>query len=84
MSENRDELLRLLHVNRLPVEYWEGRWHWPSDAEPKAIVSFASEPSPETGHEGWVWWALGRMGESETYEAAKQAAESAVKSMEAA
>lgn len=83
MSENRAELLRLLSVNRLHVEYWNDRWHWPSNAEPKAIVTFATEPSPETGHEGWCWWALGRMGEAETYEDAKKAAENAVRAMEA-
>jgi len=74
MNEPRDELLRLLRVDRLPVEYWGGRWHWPSNAEPEAIVTFAHEPSPETGHIGWCWWALGKMGESETYEAAKESA----------
>jgi len=48
MSENRAELLRLLNVNRLHVEYWEGRWHWPSNAEPKAIVTFAAEARGQT------------------------------------
>lgn len=74
MSENTTELLRLLHVNCLPTEYWDERWHWPSNAEPEALISYASEPNPETGHAGWVWWAKGRMGETHTYEAAKAAA----------
>ena len=29
MNEPRDDLLRLLRGDRLPVEYWGGRWHWP-------------------------------------------------------
>ena len=89
MSENTQELLRLLAVNRLPTEYWQSAradapaWHWPSNAEPLAVVTYATEPSPETGHVGWCWWARGRMGEAATYEAAKAAAERVVKEVSA-
>lgn len=75
MIENTAELVRLLHVNRLHTEFWDGKWHWPSNADPQAVVTYASEPSPETGHVGWVWWALGRMGDAKTYEEARAAAE---------
>jgi hypothetical protein len=80
VSENTAELLRLLRVNRLATEYWAGNsgalsWHCPSNAEPLAVVTYASEPSPETGHAGWCWWARGKLGEAPTYESAKRAAE---------
>ena len=80
MSENTAELRRLLSVNRLHTEYWGERWHWPSNAEPQALVTYAETESPETGHVGWCWWALGKMGESATYEAAKLAAEAVARS----
>lgn len=63
----------------LPVEYVEGEWRWgcmdPEPPEPAAVVTYAQEPSPETGHEGWVWWALGKMGEAPTLREAMAAAE---------
>lgn len=79
MSAHNPEYVRLLHIDRLHTEFWGGKWHWPSNAEPQAIVSYASEPSPETGHIGWVWWALGKMGEAATYDAAKTAAEESLR-----
>ena len=69
------EAIRLLHINRLPCEFWLGRWHWPSGATALAVVTYASEPSPETGHVGWCWWALGKMGDAPTYAEAIKAAE---------
>lgn len=52
-----------------------GRWQASSDADPDAVIAYAEEPSPETGHEGWIWWARGgHMGESKTYEDARKAA----------
>lgn len=78
-TENTAELLRLLSVDRLLCEFWNERWHWPSNAEPLAVITYASEPSPETGHVGWYWWALGKMGEAKTYAEAKLAAEAAVR-----
>jgi hypothetical protein len=63
----------------LPTEYVEGEWCWPTDgSEPAAVVTFASEPSPETGHVGWCWWALGTMGDAKSYEDACRAAEAAL------
>ena len=68
------EAVRLLRINRLPCEFWGGRWHWPSGANPLAVVTYATAPNPETGHVGWMWWALGAMGDAPTYEAACAAA----------
>lgn len=64
-------------LSDLPTEYIEGEWTRTrvNGAEPWAVVTYASEPSPETGHVGWCWWALGRMGEAPSYESAKAAAE---------
>lgn len=61
----------------MATEYFEGEWIVPSDPngpEPWAVVTYTEEPSPETGHVGWMWWALGDMGEAESYEQACQAA----------
>lgn len=63
---------------RLYTEYFEGEWHVPKadGPEPWAVVTYAYEPSPETGHVGWCWWALGDMGDATTYDEARQKAES--------
>lgn len=53
----------------LPIEYVEGDWTWgghDEDAEAAAVITYAAEPSPETGHVGWCWWALGKMGDAPT------------------
>lgn len=54
----------------LPIEYVEGEWRFgcsdPEPTEHAAVITYAAEPSPETGHVGWCWWALGKMGESPT------------------
>lgn len=83
MSENTAELRRLLSVDRLHTEFWNERWHWPSNAEPRAVITYAEQESPETGHVGWCWWADGRMGDAETYEAAKAAAEAVLRKVAA-
>ena len=58
-----------------PTEYVEGEWCYPThDSEPAAVITYTTDPSPETGHVGWVWWALGEMGEAPSMEAAKAAA----------
>lgn len=44
-----------------------------------AVITYDSEePSPETGHVGWCWWALGKMGDAPTREAACAAAEAEI------
>ena len=55
-----------------------GKWSLAklSSEEPEAVVVYATEPSPETGHAGWCWWALGAIGEASSAEAAMEAAES--------
>lgn len=57
-------------VEEVPTEFVEGEWRFPEadGAVPSAVVTYATEPSPETGHVGWLWWALGRMGEAASYE----------------
>ena len=40
----------------------------------KAVITYTDEPSPETGHVGWCWWAMGSMGDAPSYEAARDAA----------
>ena len=58
----------------------DGRWHFRLRPPSAAVVAYCSEPSPETGHIGWCWWAAGRMGDAETLEDAKRAAEAVVES----
>jgi hypothetical protein len=71
--------VRMLRDGTLPSEYFDGAWRVPSEAEPHAIVTYAIEPSPETGHVGWCWWALGKMGEAPSYEDAKLCAEAVMR-----
>jgi hypothetical protein len=68
-------------VKEVPTEFFEGEWHFskPDGPEPWAVVTYAENPSPETGHVGWCWWAMGSMGEAPTYEAARDAAMVALK-----
>lgn len=71
----------------LPVEYREGEWtfggdHNPEpdeDDEPAAVVVYTTVPSPETGHIGWCWWALGKMGEAPSLRGAMTAAEEVIR-----
>ena len=64
----------------VPTEFVDGCWVLPThDSCPDAVVTFASEASPETGHQGWCWWALGRMGEALSYNEARAKAEAAVR-----
>lgn len=65
-------------VMQAPCEYVDGRWVRSGEGEPDAVVTYSTEPSPETGHVGWMWWARGRMGEAPTYTAARAAAEQAL------
>jgi len=60
------------------LEFHDGVWGPPTEAEPDALVIYTTEPSPETGHIGWCWWAQGRMGDAPTLGAAKKAAEAAL------
>ena len=62
-------------------EYFEGQWHPdpPGEIEAWAYVVYATEPSPETGHVGWCWWAQGRMGDAATLGEAKAKAEAVLR-----
>lgn len=66
-------------LGTLPTEYVCGEWIMSGQAEPAAVVTYASEPSPETGHEGWCWWALGKIGEARDYMSAREAAEKSIR-----
>lgn len=70
-----------LHRRKIPTEFVDGRWIHPSPSgpEPDAVVTYTTVPSPETGHVGWCWWARGRMGDAQSYEDAKRAAEAALR-----
>lgn len=61
----------------LNLEFHDGAWTSPTEAEPDALITYATEPSPETGHVGWCWWARGKMGDAATLEEAKAKAEAA-------
>ena len=59
------------------TEYFDGGgWSasQPTDSNAVAVVTYTDEPSPETGDEGWCWWAMGHTGEAATRESAKAAA----------
>jgi hypothetical protein len=66
----------------LPLEYVEGEWLSGAkvdNGDVGAVVSYAFEPSPETGHVGWIWWALGSMGDAGSMRQAMRDAEAALK-----
>lgn len=70
-----------MKVADVPTEFFEGEWRFPTadGPEPLAVITYAEEPSPETGHVGWCWWALGAMGDAATYEDAREAAEAVMR-----
>jgi hypothetical protein len=57
-------------LGEVPTEFFEGEWRFPEaeGPEPWAVITFAEEPSPETGDVGWCWWALGKTGCASSYE----------------
>lgn len=67
-------------IRTLPTEFVAGEWILSGQAEPDAVVTWASEPSPETGDVGWCWWAQGKMGSRRYYMDARNAAERALRS----
>lgn len=75
----RPNVHEILHM--VPTEYVGGEWivPGPDGPEPDAVITYATEEGPETGHVGWMWWARGKMGEATTYEAAKLAAEAVLR-----
>lgn len=70
--------------NALPIEYVEGEWRYgcedPEPPEAAACITFTANPSPETGHVGWCWWALGKMGEARTLKEAREMCEAVIES----
>ena len=69
------------YVEALPLELVDGRWicgdEATQDTDPDAAIVYAQTESPETGHVGWCWWALGAMGDAATLAEAMRAAERA-------
>ena len=69
------------YVEALPMEYVDGRWICGDEAtsltDPDAVIVYTQTESPETGHVGWCWWALGAMGDAATLAEAMRAAERA-------
>ena len=65
--------------NPFPFCLVDGKWIFgekeTENADIKAYVVYTTQPSPETGDEGWVWWAQGRMGEAGTLQDAMSQAE---------
>ena len=74
--------------NPLPMCLVNGQWIWGDkqheDADVSAYVVYTTEPSPETGHMGWVWWVLGRMGDANTLQDAMAQAEAKLAQITAA
>jgi len=68
--------------NPFPFCLVDGKWIFgekeTENADIKAYVVYTTQPSPETGHEGWVWWAQGRMGEAGTLQDAMAQCEEAL------
>lgn len=67
----------------LPIEWIEGEWNYgdrrPEPPEAAACITYAEEPSPETGHVGWCWWALGKMGEAKSLKEAMAKCEAVIR-----
>jgi hypothetical protein len=82
MDAPDDVLVAMLRRGELCSEYFEGEWRQPSEVEAWAVISYTEEPSPETGHVGWVWWAQGRMGDAPTLAAARARALAALRGIE--
>ena len=74
--------------NPLPMCLVNGAWIWGDkkheDADVQACIVYTTEPSPETGHIGWAWWALGRMGDANTLQDAMAQAEAKLAQIAAA
>lgn len=65
-------------LETLPTEWVEGEWVLSGNDEPAAVVTYTAEPVPETGHVGWCWWALGKMGDGKDYFDARRKAEEVI------
>lgn len=71
-----EEHRRKFMLGELECEHVDGEWVLStSHCDVAAVISYALDASPETGHIGWIWWAMGNMGEAKTYVDAKAKAE---------
>jgi protein gp37 len=73
-----------LDPDRYCDEYVEGEWIFgrvqgEGEGEAGAVITYATEPSPETGDVGWCWWAMGEMGEAKDIKEAMAAAEAVMR-----
>lgn len=62
----------------LPIEYGDGDGEWlfgGSEYDTEAYIDYTATPTNDTGHTGWVWWALGKDGDAQSLEEAKRAVE---------
>jgi hypothetical protein len=82
MDAPDDVLVAMLRRGELCSEYLEGEWRTPGEDEPWAVISYSEEPSPETGHIGWVWWAQGKTGDAPTIGLARYRAVQALRGIE--
>jgi hypothetical protein len=63
----------------LPLEYRRGVWeHGYGDFFADAVITYSSDPSPDTGHVGWVWWVHWNVGEANSLREAKYMAQAAL------
>jgi hypothetical protein len=79
MTTLKADMIELLRAGKMHSEFDGIIWHRAIDqsigCEPLAIVTYSEEPSPETGHVGWCWWAMGRMGDAPSFIEAQMAAQ---------
>jgi hypothetical protein len=65
----------------LPIDYVDGKWRFGAEILDNidAVITYSTEPDPETGHEGWCWTIPDiNMGEAKTLKEAMRAAEEAL------
>ena len=82
MDAPDDVLVAMLRRGELCSNYVDGEWCPSSEYEPWAVITYTEEPSPETGHIGWVWWAQGRMGDAASFAEARSRALAALRGIE--
>ena len=74
-------LVPMFRRGELCCVYIDGAWRPPSEGQPWAFVGYTEEPTPDTGHVGWIWWAQGKMGDAPSFAAAREMAERTLRRM---
>lgn len=69
-------------MSRLVTEYIGGKWieATAEGPEPEGLVTYSEIDGPELSA-GWIWWALGAVGEASSHEEACRAVERRVRSV---